>query len=92
MSHEIISLIIALTCVGIQVLIARYGVRKSAKFAARAKERLEKAQQQRKAARTILEFAELWRRDMSDDERMNLVIEWHDRLKEAKIRLEIDNE
>lgn len=92
MSHEIINLIIALTFVGIQVLIGRYGVRKSAKFAAQAKERLKKAQQQRKAARTILEFAELWQRDMSDDERMNLVIEWHDRLKEAKISLEIDYE
>ena len=46
---------------------------------------LEKAKQKREAAKTILEFAEVWRRPMSDDERTNLIIEWHQRLIEANI-------
>lgn len=92
MEKEYVSLIIALVGIMIQFLIAFYGVRRSKKNKDEAMEALEKATKKRKAAITILEFAELWRQDMSDDQRVNLVIEWHDKLMEANVNIRMDDE
>ena len=92
MEKEYVSLIIALVGIMIQFLIAFVGVRLSKKKRDKALEVLEKAHKKRKAAITILEFAELWRQDMSDDQRVNLVIEWHDKLLEANVNIRMDDE
>lgn len=92
MEKEYVSLIIALVGILIQFLIAFCGVRRSKKNKDEAMEALEKATKKRKAAITILEFAELWRQDMSDDQRVNLVIEWHDKLLEANVNIRMDDE
>ena len=92
MEKEYVSLAIAIGGILIQFLIAFCGVRLSKKNKDEAMEALEKATKKRKAAITILEFAELWRQDMSDDQRVNLVIEWHDKLLEANINIRMDDE
>lgn len=92
MEKEYVSLIIALVGIMIQFLIAFVGVRLSKKKRDKALEVLEKAHKKRMAAITILEFAELWRQDMSDDQRVNLVIEWHDKLLEANVNIRMDDE
>lgn len=92
MEKEYVSLAIAIGGILIQFLIAFVGVRLSKKKRGEALEVLEKAHKKRKAAITILEFAELWRQDMSDDQRVNLVIEWHDKLLEANVNIRMDDE
>lgn len=92
MEKEYVSLAIALIGIMIQFLIAFVDVRLSKKNKDEAMEALEKATKKRKAAITILEFAELWRQDMSDDQRVNLVIEWHDKLLEANVNIRMDDE
>lgn len=89
MSNEIVSLIIALTCMMIQFAIVVAGARTLRKKRAENQEILELARKKRKAAITILRFAELWKEPMSDDKRVNLLIEWHDRLKEAELTIEM---
>ena len=92
MGKEYVSLIIAIVGIMIQFLIAFVGVRLSKKKRDKALEVLEKAHKERKAAITILEFADLWRQDMSDDQRVNLVIEWHSKLMEANVNLRLKDE
>jgi hypothetical protein len=92
MEKEYVSLAIAIVGIMIQFLIAFCGVRRSKKKRNEALEVLEKAHKKRNAAITILEFAELWRQDMSDDQRVNLVIEWHDKLMEANVNIRMDFE
>lgn len=92
MSKEYVSLVIAIVGILVQFAIAYIGVRRSIKIRKQAIESLEKATKKRKAAMTILEFANLWRQSMSDDERMNLIIEWHQRLAEANVNIGIEYE
>lgn len=97
MNHIITSTAIAFA--GFLVMLAQlYRIKRAGK---QAHEELEEAmkmhddttrlldlvEKQRKASVTILEFAELWHRPMSDDQRTNLLIEWHARLKEADVIL-----
>ena len=88
MAELITSTSIALVGVAIQLLIMVYAI----KFRKRAEKILDAAKKKRQAALTILEFAELWRRNMSEDDRANLAIEWHERLEEANVNLRMDDE
>lgn len=92
MSEEIVALIIALTGVMLQFAIVFSGARTLRKKRAENQEILDLAKKKRKAAITILRFAELWKDPMSDDKRVNLLIEWHDRLKEAELTIEMKEE
>lgn len=87
MEKEYVSLAIAIGGILIQFLIAFCVVRRSKKNKDEALEVLEQAKQKRKAAITILEFADLWRQDMSEDQRVNLLIEWHSKLMEANVNI-----
>ena len=92
MDKVMVSLIIAIGGIIIQVVIALVGLRRGKKIRAQANEILDKAQRKRKAAITILEFAELWRRPMTEDQRLDLIIEWHQRLAEAKVHIGLSKE
>lgn len=82
------TLIIALVCLISQIAVACFVVREHKK----AGEVLVLARKKRKAAVTILKFAELWRRPMSDDQRVDLIIEWRARLREAEVVLDAKDE
>ena len=87
MDKIMVSLIIAIVGIIIQVVIALVGLRRGKKIRTQANEILDKAQRKRKAAITILEFAELWRQPMTEDQRLDLIIEWHERLSEARVHI-----
>lgn len=70
--------------------VGRKLLKEAKKYKAECEESLDEAKKKRKAAVTILSFAELWRRDMSDDARANLIIEWHERLKQCNVILETE--
>lgn len=92
MSKEYVSLAIAIVGILVQFAIAYIGVRRCKKHKLQAIEALDKATKKRKAAVTILEFANLWRQHMTEDERMNLIIEWHSRLAEANVYIGLDDD
>ena len=70
-----------------QIAIGLYHIRKAKRIREKANEVLDKAQRKRKATLTILEFTELWRQPMTEDQRLDLIIEWHQRLAEAKVHI-----
>ena len=70
--------------------VGRHLVKEGKKYKAECELLLKEAKLKRKAAVTILSFAELWRRDMSEDYRANLIIEWHERLKQCEVILETE--
>ncbi len=76
----------------LQIAILVSGARILRKKRAENQEILDLAKKKRKAAITILRFAELWIEPMSDDKRLDLLIEWHDRLKEAELTIEMKKE
>lgn len=91
-SKEYTSLVIAIVGVLIQFVIAYIAVRRARKLRAEALDLCERADAKRKAAVTILEFTNLWKQDLTDDQRVNLVIEWHDKLMEANVNIHFGQE
>lgn len=93
MSKIDISSVIAIVGLIGQAIIflhARKRQKEAKRYYEQAEEELAQARLKRKAAKTILDFAEVWRTAMSEDERLNLVIEWHQRLVEANIIINVE--
>lgn len=88
MSKIVISSIIAIVGCVVQLLILWRAHLQYKK----AKASYELSIKKRKAVKIILDFAEEWRKPMSDDERMNLVIEWHDKLAAANVIIKMSDD
>lgn len=81
MSKIVLNVVIVLCGIAIQFVLLVLSIRKVKK----AKRIYEQALVKRKAAMTILDFADVWSKQMTEDERVNIVIEWHDRLAAANV-------
>ena len=88
MNQVMISSVIAVLGFIFQMIILGMSVRRLKK----AKMYYEQGRIKRKAAMTIMEFAEIWRKPMSEDERANLIIEWHEKLAAANVIIQMSND